>query len=350
MNHDIDIKKTRINCFRQSKVPGEFMLQMRIPGGTINAKYLSDVEHIALTWGNGTFHMGMRQTFNILGIKYENIESVNEYIKEYIKEVEVDECNCNMPIDDKGYPTIGARNIMACIGNTHCIKGNINTKELATKVENLIFPSHYHIKVSIVGCPNDCGKAHFQDFGVIGQARMEYHKERCIGCGACVKACDHHATRVLSLNENGLVDKDPCCCVGCAECVLACPTSAWTRSPKKFYRIVIGGRTGKQNPRMGKTFVNFASEETVLGIFANWQKFSAWALDYKPEYLHGGHLIDRAGYNKFKEIILDGVELNKEALVAENIYWAETEYRSNINVKAISKHKSISTTRPIKDN
>ena len=73
-------------------------------------------------------------------------------------------------------------------------------------------------------------------------------------------------------------------------------------------------------------------------------------IDYKPEYLHGGHLIDRAGYNKFKEIILDGVELNKEALVAENIYWAETEYRSNINVKAISKHKSISTTRPIKDN
>ena len=94
--------------------------------------------------------MGMRQTFNILGIKYENIESVNEYIKEYIKEVEVDECNCNMPIDDKGYPTIGARNIMACIGNTHCIKGNINTKELATKVENLIFPSHYQLQVVLM--------------------------------------------------------------------------------------------------------------------------------------------------------------------------------------------------------
>ena len=166
---------------------------------------------------------------------------------------------------------------------------------------------------------------------------MEYHKERCIGCGACVRACEHHATRVLSLNENGLVDKDPCCCVGCGECVLACPASAWTRLPEKFYRIVIGGRTGKQNPRMGKTFVNFATENTVLGILANWQKFSAWALDYKPEY------------NKFKEIILDGVELNKEALVAENIYWSETEYRSNINVKPIGMHKSISTTRPIRN-
>ena len=47
MNHDIDIKKTRINCFRQSKVPGEFMLQMRIPGGTINAKYLSTLFSVA---------------------------------------------------------------------------------------------------------------------------------------------------------------------------------------------------------------------------------------------------------------------------------------------------------------
>ena len=37
-------------------------------------------------------------------------------------------------------------------------------------------------------------------------------------------------------------------------------------------------------------------------------------MDYKPEYLHGGHLIDRAGYKKFKEIILDGVELNPECL------------------------------------
>ncbi|MDU4133353.1 MAG: sulfite reductase subunit C, partial [Clostridium perfringens] len=67
MNHDIDIKKVRLNCFRQSKVPGEFMLQMRIPGGIVDAKYLSQIQEIAETWGNGTFHMGMRQTFNIPG-------------------------------------------------------------------------------------------------------------------------------------------------------------------------------------------------------------------------------------------------------------------------------------------
>ena len=323
MNHDINVKKMRLNCFRQSKVPGEFMLQMRVPGGMVDAKYLSYVEHIANTWGDGNFHFGTRQTFDITGIKYENIPAVNEYLEQYIKEVDAELCGVNMdtvahepqPWDPKaGYPTIGARNITACVGNYHCICGNCNTFELARKIEPIIFPSHYHIKINIAGCPNDCNKAHLCDFGIIGVARMTYHPERCIGCGACVRACEHGATRVLSLNEGtGKIEKDPCCCVGCGECVKACPTSAWTRQETKFYRV-------------------------ILGVLKNWQKFSAWVMDYKPEYLHGGHLIDRAGYKKFKEIILDGVELNPECLVAEDIFWHETEYRSNFNVKPVAMH------------
>lgn len=239
----------------------------------------------------------------------------------------------------EGYPTIGARNITACIGNYHCICGNCNTFELARKIEPIIFSSHYHIKINIAGCPNDCNKAHMCDFGIIGVARMTYHPERCIACGACVRACAHGATRVLSANPAiGKVEKDACCCVGCGECVRVCPTSAWTRQETKFYRVILGGRTGRQTPRTGKMFLNWATEDVILGVLKNWQKFSAWVMDYKPEYLHGGHLIDRAGYKKFKEIILDGVELNPECLVAEDLYWHETEYRSNFNVKPLSMH------------
>lgn len=36
--------------------------------------------------------------------------------------------------------------------------------------------------------------------------------------------------------------------------------------------------------------------------------------------------------------MLDGVELNPECLVAEDIFWHETEYRSNFNVKPMSMH------------
>ncbi len=168
---------------------------------------------------------------------------------------------------------------------------------------------------------------------------MEYDADRCIGCGACIEACHHHATGVLEL-KNGKIEKDACCCVGCGECTIACPSSAWTRDPQKYYRILVGGRTGKQYPRMGKTFVNWVTEEEVIGILSNWQKFSAWTLDNKPLYIHGGHLIDRAGYPKFKELMLEGVDLNPKATVAQRIYWTETEYKAQINVKPLSEHPS----------
>ncbi|MGL5124276.1 MAG: sulfite reductase subunit C [Fusobacteriaceae bacterium] len=339
MNHDINITKLKLNCFRQSKIPGEFMLQLRVPGGLIQAKYLTVVQHIAEAWGDGTFHMGLRQTLNAPGIKFENIDAVNAYIEEYIKVTDVEMCEAEMEVNKAGYPTIGARNVMACIGNSHCIKANFNTWELARKLEKRVFPSHYHIKMSIAGCPNDCAKGHFNDFGIIGVTKPKYLKDRCIGCGRCVKVCEHSATRVLSL-VNHKIEKDSCCCVGCGECVEACPASAWVRPEQKLYRIIIGGRTGKQYPRMGKMFLNWVTEDVVIKVIENWQNFSANVLHNKPVYLHGGHLIDRAGYQKFKELMLKGVNLNPEALVAQRIMWAETEYRANINVKAIGTHPS----------
>ena len=236
MNRDINIKATRINCFRQSKVDGIFMLQMRVPGGMVDAKYLEMIQYMAKTWGDGNFHFGTRQTFDIPGIKYDDIPAVNAYIENYIKEVDAEMCDVDMnkiagePAEwdpSSGYPTIGARNITACIGNYHCICGNINTFELARKLEKIIFPSHYHIKINIAGCPNDCNKAHLCDFGIIGTYKFDYHPERCIGCGLCAKKCEHGATRVLSLDEGtAKILKDPCCCVGCGECARACPTSA----------------------------------------------------------------------------------------------------------------------------
>ena len=64
------------------------MLQLRVPGAVIDAKWLELVSYICNTWGNGSFHLGMRQTLNVPGIKAENIPAVNEYIRPYLDAIE----------------------------------------------------------------------------------------------------------------------------------------------------------------------------------------------------------------------------------------------------------------------
>lgn len=333
MRQDINVDQLRANCFRQSKVPGEFMFQMRVPGAVIDAKFLEIVVEIAEKYGNGTFHVGTRQTLNVPGIKYENIDAVNHLAAPYIRAVEMEACGVELEDPEKGYPTLAARNIMGCIGSDHCLKANANVGALARKLEKVIFPSNYHIKICIAGCPNDCIKAHMSDFGILGVTIPQYDKNRCISCGACVRACDGRSTGALSMGPDRKIIRNTHICIGCGECVEACPSRAFSRSEETYYRILIGGRTSRKSPRVGKVFLDFVTEEVVLKVIGNWKEFSANTLDYKPVYIHGGHLMDMAGYKKFKEMMLAGVQLNPEAKVAARINWNEQEYRANINVK-----------------
>lgn len=48
-----------------------------------------------------------------------------------------------------------------------------------------------------------------------------------------------------------------------------------------------------------------------------------------------GHLIDRAGYNNFKQRVLRGVTLNPGAQVAERMHWHEDTYVGNVHLKSV---------------
>ncbi len=224
MSLDIDIIKARANNeYRLSKVRGEAMISVRIPGGIMPAHLLAVAQQIAEQYGNGLIHLTTRQKLAMPGIKYRDMDKVNAALEPFIKEIEVETCSIEIADTKVGYQSIGGRNIVACQGNTICQKGNIDCTGLAQRMEKHLYPNPYHLKMVIAGCPNDCAKANMADFGIFGIAKIHFKAERCIGCGACIKACSHHAVDCLTI-KHGKAVKEKSKCIGCGECVLACPT------------------------------------------------------------------------------------------------------------------------------
>ena len=348
---NLDLQALRRNEFRESKIRGKFMVSIRVPGSMFPAHLLPIVQEIATKYGSGKIHMQTRQKLSIPDILYKDVDAVNKMLEPIIEELEVKVCGIELPKLDNGYATIGARNIMNCIGSYHCTFANADTISLARKLEKDIYPNDYHIKIGIAGCPNDCAKANFCDFGIMGISKIDWDYNRCVGCGACVKECKQHVTSALYA-VNGKAAKQFDKCIGCGACVKVCPTMAWSRNPTKYYWVKIGGRTGKQTPRAGKTMFMWITEEPMRQIVRNIFMFQDYMLQGKPVYRHFGHLIDEGSYRVFKEFILGiseeakanhvpEVHLNDECLVADRVYWDEDETVARIHLKNMGPNKVV---------
>ena len=319
---DVNTKKLKKNAFRVTKERGLTASRVRVPGGHLDAKYLSMIQEIAETYGDGSVHMTVRQGFEIPGIRYEDMDKVNELLQPIIEGLKI-----NQPEPGKGYSSSGTRNISACVGNKVCPYACYDTSEFAFKIEKAIFPDDLHVKVALTGCPNDCAKVRMHDFGIMGMTEPQYRAERCVSCGACEKACKRKSVGALSM-VNYRIQRNHEKCIGCGECVIQCPTRAWVRSDKKYYRLTLLGRTGKKNPRMGEDFIKWADEESIIKIITN-------TYEYVKEYIdpeapggkeHIGYIVDRTGFEEFKKWALKDVTLPDLAELEERIYWSGIKY------------------------
>ena len=96
---DINTKKLKKNAFRVTKERGLTASRVRVPGGHLDARYLSMIQEIAQQYGNGSVHMTVRQGFEIPGIRYEDMDKVNELLQPIIQGIGI---NQDQPV--RGYP------------------------------------------------------------------------------------------------------------------------------------------------------------------------------------------------------------------------------------------------------
>jgi len=326
MAMDINTKSVMKNAYRITKVRTKTALRIRIPGGCLNAKHFDLIQHIAEEYGDGTVHLTTRQGFEISGIDYADIPEINRMITPLIQDLEF-----GMAIKDPagGYPSAGTRNIAACIGSRVCPFANYDTTSLAKRIEKEIYPNDHHVKIALTGCPNDCIKSRMNDFGIVGMVEPQYDTRRCIGCEACVRNCAKQVTGALAMHQ-GKVKRDKRRCIGCGECILKCPTAAWTRRPIKFFDILIMGRTGKKNPRIAEQFIQWANEDVVIHVIKNTYKFIDQYIDRSLPKEHIGYIVDRTGYQVFRDSVLEGIQINPDARVAEHVQWGGFRYSSDI--------------------
>ena len=319
---DVNTKKLKKNAFRVTKHRGLTASRIRVPGGYMEAKYLAMIQNIAETYGNGIVNITTRQGFELPGIKFEDMPKVNELLQPIIAGLDI-----NQEIAGQGYTASGTRNVMACVGNNVCPYACYNTSAFAKRIEKAIFPNDLHFKVALTGCPNDCAKVRMHDFGIMGMTLPQYDPDRCVSCGACVKACTRKSVSALE-TSNFKVVRDTKKCIGCGECVLNCPTGAWARSQEKYFRLTLFGRTGKKNPRLGEDFIKWADEDSIIKIICN-------TYDYVKQYIdpsapggkeHIGYIVDRTGFEEFKKWALKDVQLPERAEICTPIYWNGITY------------------------
>ena len=201
-----------LGCLRDKTTPDRFNCRVLTRNGKITSAESIAIAQAAERFGSGEVAMTTRQTVEIQGVPYENIEPMQIFLAGH-----------GLQIGGTG-PKV--RPVVSCKGTT-CVYGNYDTHALAKKIHDAYYVGWskvklpHKFKIAVGGCPNSCMKPSLNDFGVEGHKVPIFDGDKCRGCRVCAveKACPMKAARVVGGQLS--IDRDQC--ISCGVCTGKCP-------------------------------------------------------------------------------------------------------------------------------
>lgn len=301
-----EIKRVKALGFLHNKGTNRFNGRIITRNGRITAAENARIAEAAERFGDGTVAFTTRLTVEVPGIEYENIEAFRAFLAEAGLET--------------GGTGSKVRPVVSCKGTT-CQYGLCDTFELSNEIHEKFYKGYHDVKlphkfkIAVGGCPNNCVKPSLNDLGIIGQYVPEVDTEACRGCSRCVveDACPIHVAEMkdscIQIQEDG--------CNHCGRCIGTCPFGA-VKPKLRGYKIVIGGRWGKQTAKarpLGKIFGSkeetFAAVEKALLLFREQGKTGERFSD----------TIERLGFDHVEaEILGDGILSRRDEILGAQVH------------------------------
>ena len=288
-----------LGCLRDKTTPDCFNCRVLTRNGKITSAESIVIAEAAAKFGKGEVAMTTRQTIEIQGVPYENIDAMRAFLNEH-----------GLDIGGTG-PKV--RPIVSCKGTT-CVFGLIDTYGLSQKLHELYYLGYHHVKlphkfkIAVGGCPNNCVKPDLNDLGIVGQRVMKRDLDACRGCKKCqVEAgCPIKIAHV----ENGKLATEGC--NNCGRCLGKCPFHVCDEFVTG-YKICIGGRWGKRVAQGKALDVILTDEDAVISMVEK------CILLFKEQGQAGERFADtvnRIGFEKAQRMLMsDDILLRKDEIL-----------------------------------
>ena len=292
--------------FLNNKGTDNFSARVLTVNGKITARQMNAITNAAETFGNGILTFTTRQTVEVQGIPYDNIEP-------FLAALEKEDL-------ETGGTGPKVRPVVSCKGTT-CQYGLLDSFALSEEIHQRFYKGYHDVKlphkfkIAVGGCPNNCVKPNLNDLGIIGQRVPQPDSSKCKGCKKCAieAVCPSKAAKVT----DGVLNIDPNVCLHCGRCVGRCPFHTVNDGTYGF-KIYLGGRWGKNISHGQSLHKVLTSKEDAMNVIEKTILF------FRDQGLKGERFaltIERLGFDTVEKAILSSDELldRKEEILSKEL-------------------------------